>query len=516
MKNEKPDTQVLRSVVHIHYLIILLGIIGCSRKKTEVAWQQSFYQIGSQSSPKAADLNADGILDIVIGAGKEELAPTEQGILALNGKNGDLLWQQAADASIVGSAVFYDINGDGVKDVFIGGRNHSLKALDGKSGDLIWEYSYHHENDPVLQYARFNFYNSVLVPDQNHDGFQDLLTVNGGNWNALPNDTSERHPAVLMLFDSRNGKIIAADTMPDSHESYMSPLCFAHAGNENIQLIFGTGGETMGGSLYLATLDDLIKGQLYKAKAIATEEQHGFIAPPVLTDITEDGYTDIIAISHAGTASAIDGKSLEPIWETKFSQMESSNSFAVGYFNEDNIPDFFTMLSKGKWPDYSTASQVLLDGRDGVIIYQNNIGCFNLSTPVAYDIDNDGYDEAILSVNDYDCDIELTEDIRSPKSIRMRLIALDFQDRKEHIIDQAPSFKNIYSTPWLGDLDMDGFLDIVYTQYFNPNDLFRFMGMSVKRISTGIRMQGSPRWGEYMGTQSKSQFPTKKQYSLIE
>ena len=150
-------------------------------------WNEDFPVIGSQSSPRTTDLNGDGVLDIVIGAGKNEYQHSEQGIIAMDGKTGKMLWQQEASDQVYGSATFYDITDDGVTDVFIGGRSPHFKALDGKTGKLIWEYKYaDHEKDSILKYARFNFNNSVLVPDVNNDGLMDLLTVNGGNSYANP------------------------------------------------------------------------------------------------------------------------------------------------------------------------------------------------------------------------------------------------------------------------------------------------------------------------------------------
>jgi hypothetical protein len=325
------------------------------------------------------------------------------------------------------------------------------------------------------------------------------LTVNGGNWDAIPGDSSERYPGVLMLLDAATGNILAADTMPDGKESYMSPLCWERPGSGEVQIIFGTGGETFNGRLYMASLEDLLAGKLRRAKLIASEDGHGFIAPPVLADINRDGVPDIIAMSHAGKAWAVDGQTLNPIWEQEFVGLESSNSFAVGYFNEDDVPDFFTMLSRGTWPNYVAATQVLLDGRDGRVLYQEELGCFNLSSPIAYDLDHDGFDEALFSINDYDCGFQLTEEVRSPQNVSTQLLMLDFQEQRSQVIDQASGFKNIYSTPWLGDLDANNYLDIVYPQYYNPDDLFQFMGMTIKRISTGITMEEAPCWGEYMG-----------------
>jgi len=154
--------------------VALLFLVHCGRRKSELVWDKDFPVIGSQSSPRAADLNGDGVLDIVMGAGQNEFQFSKQGILALNGKTGELLWQQAATDQVYGSATFCDITGDGVKDVFIGGRSPHFRALNGKTGAVLWEYSYdQYKNDPIMQYARFNFNNSVLVPDQNNDGLQD-------------------------------------------------------------------------------------------------------------------------------------------------------------------------------------------------------------------------------------------------------------------------------------------------------------------------------------------------------
>src|SRR4051794_10590319 len=185
--------------------IIFVGIVwGCnqdnSKKGIAVAWSKDIPLIGSQSSPRTTDLNNDGTQDIIIGAGKNEFQHSDMGILAFDGKSGKLLWKQDAPDQVFGSATFCDVTGDGVKDVFIGGRSPQLKAIDGKSGALLWEYKYEpYKNDPIMHYARYNFNNSVLVPDQNNDGLNDLLTINGGNPLANPYSKVDRFPGVLML-----------------------------------------------------------------------------------------------------------------------------------------------------------------------------------------------------------------------------------------------------------------------------------------------------------------------------
>lgn len=483
----------------------LFFLLSCEPKKTELLWDQSFFQIGTQSSPRTADLNQDGVLDIVLGAGEGEVTPAEQGVIALDGRTGTLLWDQPTNASAVGSACFFDITGDQIPEVFIGGRDKLLKALNGQTGAVIWEYQYQYEQDPILQYARYNFYNSQLIPDQNQDGVPDLLTVNGGNWLAPPDSNQDRHPGVLMLLDLKTGAVLAADTMPDGKESYLSPLRYPSP-DPGIQILFGSGGETAGGHLYLADLQNLRAGTLSQAQVLATEEEHGFIGPPVMADLNEDQYPEIIVVSHAGTVLALDGKTHTPLWQQDFPGWESSNSLAVGQFNEEETPDFFLTLSKGVWPDYTRSRQVMLDGKTGAIQYQDSLDCWDLTSPVVYDLNGDGIDEVILVNNVFDCGLVITEDVPSPPTIETRLVWIDLQKGSLQPIDRTKDFKNFFSTPWIGDLDQDGYLDIIYVQCFNPNELYRFLGMRVKRISTNIPMREEVRWGAYMGSEGNGVF----------
>ncbi len=483
--------------------IIFFGIFSCNpapaKKQSIVIWNKDLPVIGSLSSPRAADLNGDGVLDIVMGAGKNEYQKTDMGILAFDGKSGNLLWKQSAIDQVFGSATFCDITGDKVKDILIGGRSPQLKAIDGKSGALIWDYNHeHYAKDPILHYARFNFNNSVLVPDQNNDGVEDLLTINGGNPLAKPYSEVDRFPGVLILFDSKTGDVIAADTMPDRKESYMTPLCFSQPGSKEIFVLFGTGGETIDGKLYLTTLTQLRAKKLSEAEIIATEQGHGFIAPPTLADINKDGYIDIIAISHSSKAIAIDGKDHHILWSRTFPGTECSNSFAPGYFTDDDIPDFFTFISKGAWPNSTGSIEVMLDGKNGSIAYMDSLGCTGFSSPVVYDLNDDGRDEAIISINNFDCSLGYA--LKSPRLMENKLIAINFADKSVSNMDHAQGFKNIFSTPWLGDIDNDGYLDLIYCQYFHYTDLVSFLGMRIKRIDMPVKIKKPVLWGAFLGS----------------
>src|SRR5688572_19620704 len=92
-------------------------------------WAVEFSNIGIHSSPRAADLNMDGVKDLIIGCGKKEFQALDSGIIAVDGATGKVLWNVPARDQIFGSAACLDINRDGVPDVIIGGRAAELKAI---------------------------------------------------------------------------------------------------------------------------------------------------------------------------------------------------------------------------------------------------------------------------------------------------------------------------------------------------------------------------------------------------
>ena len=492
----------------LNYVITFLCLLILSSCKDRVMrhiWEKSIPKIGSQSSPLASDLNGDNILDIIIGAGENEYQQSPQGVLAIDGSSGEIIWQAPCIDQIFGSPTLLDINSDDTDDIIIGGRSSQLYALNGVNGDRIWQYNPDkYANHPILKYANKNFYNSVVVPDCNGDGMKDILISNGGNHEVFQYVREGREVGVLLIIDAKSGAVIAADTVPDGNETYMTPI-YLEQENGSETIVFGTGGETFSGNLFTTTLEDLLNNDLSKAQIIASEESHGFISPPVFVDITNDNIYDIIAISHAGRMSAIDGENLQNIWQFKITDTESSNGLAVGHFNNDNVPDIFTFVSKGKWPWNTGSYQIMLDGLTGKLEYIDSIGCPRVSSPVAYDLNDDGIDEVIFSLDSFECNGFTS---RPPKSLLSKLIAINFKDKKIIPIDQNDKFKNVFTTPLLEDIDGDQYLDIIHAYYTHAEDLgiLIFDGMNIKRTSTPFKMTRPLKWGAYMGRNGEGIF----------
>lgn len=69
----------------------------------------------------------------------------------------------------------------------------------------------------------------------------------------------------ILLMSGRTGHVITWKGVPDGRESYYSPQVYTWLDGTQL-VLFGTGGETHGGSLWVIKLDDLIKGDIDKVK----------------------------------------------------------------------------------------------------------------------------------------------------------------------------------------------------------------------------------------------------------
>jgi len=484
-------SQLLNSYPFV-LLLALLALVSCETRSSS-SWTASFPNHGTNSSPRVADLNEDGVLDVIIGVCKNELHRTDTGVIALNGANGEIIWSVPARDQIFGSALLYDINRDNVADAVIGGRQAELMAIDGRTGQILWEHFPQGDTMYSGKVHLFNFYNAQLIPDQNQDGLDDILISNGGNFLAGIQNESTRDPGLIMILSSADGSTLAQDSVPDGRETYMSPVV-GRWGSDEISVVYGTGGETIGGHLYRIELSYLLDGDLSKSRALVADPEKGFIAPPILADINSDGVRDIIGNSYGGLMYALDGSTDSILWKVQLHHAEVNATPAVGYFNGDSVVDFFGYYGIGVWPDLKRTKQIMVNGATGKVEWVDSTGCFQSSSPIVLDIDGDQYDEVLMSVNDYNC---YTTDL---SEIENKLLVFDFNDDTTYQVGPVYKAKNLGSTPWIGDLDGDQKLDIVFTNMSGTLHIDEFGGLRVHRLSTDIPIYRSIRWGAYMGT----------------
>jgi hypothetical protein len=468
--------------------ILYYSFVSCTHK-SETEWRTTLRGIDSYSSVRMSDLNQDGVLDVVMGAGAKENNHSDSAVIAINGKNGKILWMAPGRNQYVGSAIFKDINADEIPDVFIGGRWAEFKAIDGSNGKTIWEFLPNRTHENPAAAGWYNFTSPQFIPDQDHDGVEDILVANGGDAMAWPTKT-ERPAGRLVIISTKNGKLLSYGIVPDGKETYMSPVCADINHDGELDIYFGTGGETIPGHLYRTTVAEVMKGGIMTADVLFASEKKGFVGPPVLVDVTQDDVPDVIANIAEGKIVAINGATDSLIWEMSMPLTEIYNCPGVGYFNNDSIPDFFANFGRGRYPNYNMQFQVLMDGRDGKVLFKDSIGEFQYASPITADFNNDGYDEVLLNLTTKNIYI-------GPFS---HLLLVDFHNKqKVGVGDTIWSMNYSPSTPLIGDIDGDRYLEIVYSgskilEYKNSPD-----ALVVMRYNTNIKVSNNPSWGAYMG-----------------
>jgi outer membrane protein assembly factor BamB len=488
-----------RSPVFLILIFVFAGfkpdsVLKEKSMENQLAWSTTLPNLGTLSSPRATDLNGDGILDLVVGMGRIEFQASDTAIVALDGKSGDIIWKRPAIDQIFGSATLLDINGDGVEDVVIGGRSAILQAIDGRDGTLIWDFVETNQLKKLVQKKYFNFYNPQLIPDITGDGLPEIIVSNGGNVLKAPYDP-DRPAGRIIVIDSSSGKIIIEAETPDKKETYHSVTMSNHVQIDEIEVVFGTGGETIGGKLYVVGLKDILNGDIKKAKVLAKNEDKGFVAPAVWADLNKDGIEDIIANAVDGKVYAFDGLTKKLIWEVSIPDTEIYSSPAVGFFTKDQTLDVFVNANIGIWPLFTDCSNVMIDGESGKIKYKQNFGSFQSTSPLALDINGDGVDEIIICENKSGTD-------RAGKKLFFNTIAvIDFakKGRKTSLLPMLAGH-NTSSTPWMGDLDNDNMLDIVFCHSNNMHHTYAFDGLQINLLKTDIPITKPLKWGAYMGS----------------
>ncbi len=454
-------------------------------------WHATIPGLGTFSSTRVADLNGDGTSDIILGAGRLEFQACDSAVIALDGKSGRMLWHVWASDQMFGSAIFQDIDQDGHPDILIPGRSSELIMISGYSGKVLWRFN--PKSVVNRKHDYFNFYNPQWIPDEDGDGLMDIIVSNGGDVKVAAYDPN-RKAGYLMIMSSKKGDVLKLAKMPDGKETYMSITVNPTKDLKDYEIVFGTGGETIGGHLYRGLLSQVRKGDLSEAIVLDSTADRGYIGPAARADITADGIHDLIVNAVNGRMMAFDGLTYNKLWEIERPDTETYGSMAIGLFNSDSIPDLFASYAMGSWPKLDWSTQFMADGKKGEIQFIDSLGFYQNSSPIAVDWDDDGKDEVLMSVN--------IQEIKNgfQKFFYNMLAVIDFKTNEVFQIGETFNGNNVSSTPWAGDLDRDGYLDIIYVHSTNLRHTYTFDGMQIHRISTKIPIKNKLPWGAYQGS----------------
>jgi len=443
------------------------------------------------SSPRFVDLNKDGVKDVVIGGGIESV-PSSHGVIALNGANGDELWSVPAYTQIYTSALFQDIDGDDIADVFIGGRAACFFAISGATGKVLWKFWDGNESDSRRK-GYLNFYSTQWLDDQNGDGFKDLLVANGGDYLA-PTGQTNRPRAVLMILSGKDGSMISNVKFPEDRESYYAP--HIHFNKRKANVLFGSGGETIDGKLWQVPLKSVQKGHMKKAKIILADSNKGFILNSVLADLTGNNKQDIISARMNGSIVAVDGCRGEVLWRSEFPGYECYVTPSLGNFTGDETPDIFTIMGKGTFPQYTTFKLVVIDGKTGELAWSEESGFNQFSPGISVDMDGDGIDEIIYVQNK----------LKNPETYEIgnQLRVVNIAKNTSAFLGDERSGISMASSPGIVDLENDGKEEVIVAT--SSLDMGQGAQYSIIECIDLLQSVKSISWPGYLGLKENGLF----------
>jgi hypothetical protein len=143
--------------------------------------------------------------------------------------------------------------------------------------------------------------------------------------------------------------------------------------------------------------------------------------------------------------------------------------------------DYESVTRSGTWPTIINSAQLLVDGKTGRVLYRDNLGGFQYASPVSADMNGDGLDDALLSLN--------TWYSGSYKNVAYsQLMVFDFNHQKNYPAGDTLLGQNLASTPWAGDLDGDGKLEVISCSTGVPrqtNDIDNPKALRISLLQTG-------------------------------
>jgi len=351
-------------------------------------------------------------------------------LAALTVANSKVIWTTAPGTSSFGYPLCVK-NGSEIS-VLTSGRIGTVASYTASTGQPRWTSL---SSDGPGE--RGNTYSVVPV----YDSSTFLVSHGGGSA-----DPSRDVPGGLLAFDEL-GRIAHTWAEPDSAEIYSSPAAVPRTPGYGV--FIGSGGERRGGSLHGVeyTRTDGFRSYFAVPSACSTG---GFVASPVVGDLSGDGALDVVGTDFCGTVHAVsqDG---EPRWQAKSSTPFGTANPLLVELSGDGILDVVAAFASANpsLPVTISApahSEVLaLDGPTGSILWRRELDDWVFASPVSADIDQDGIEDVVVQAASLNAG---------------RLLVLNGTDGSE--VMSFP-FGRSSGTPIFGDFDDNGGLDLLFT-----------------------------------------------------
>ncbi len=455
----------------------------------------------TSSSPAFADLDGDRVPDIVFGTGVDRTRPIGRRlqftgepavsgeVVAVSGATNRLLWKVPNPRDAFTTPRFARVNGDGVPDVIMGGREGVLTAYDGRNGNVLWRII---GDDVVKTPFPYYFLTPALIDDVNGDGVSDLVDTYGGNDTRLPKET--RDPGYLMVVSGADGRVLAMHKTPDGAETYASPVLYRRR-DGTAWIIFGTGGESLGGAEYRVPVSSLLDSSFAtKVERLVPAGAKGVIAPPTVVDLNGDGELDIVISTFDGRLIVLDGATGRVLWQHEDAREETYHSAAVVRLAPGRM-GLFVSRGIGAFPKYLGTVHRLYDAADGRALYEYRDPNYPGGAPLAVDLTGDGVDEILFF------------SIRFPAAHGARIHVLHLPS---HSLATHDLPANLWSTPAVADPRGTGKLELIALSWIagtqggtmaHPDLTWQLHRLDLSSTTPAFRS-----WAGYMGTATDGQF----------
>jgi hypothetical protein len=390
-------------------------------------------------------------------------SPCQVRLVGLDGTSGDIVWGRWVEFEIFAANCRADLNSDGLNDCIFGGREGALAAVDVHHDNVLWLA------DASITCPYYNYLFPLLIDDVDYDSVKDIVITHGGD-PTYPDSEINRTPGFVVVISGSTGRQISDHILtPDDHETYSSPVLYRTRDGAEL-VLFGSGGETIQGSLWALTLNSLkshvndyilknnvppyhinkmylapsCNDRLYSRPILNTHayssDKHepwmddcprinegsnhiwnkyticmyefvpggslGTMVPPVIVDMDRDGVMDVVVSQFGEHTLLYNGRTGSITWDHFVPNTQSYSIPAPLHFNDDGTLDLLVRINKGRWMKYDYSYMGVLDGTNGDLLWSFNCSMAVMNSPVTLLSKEKGQDAMIFVGNGCGQDIQ--------------------------------------------------------------------------------------------------------------
>ncbi len=376
----------------------------------------------TNSSPALADLDDDGLLEVVIAVYDENV------LYALNGEDGSILWSYPlnGDMPACSSPIICDLDDD-QKPEIVFWEDYTVHMLQGESGELVW-------SEQVVAFSGI----SPCAADLDGDGSPEVIVSTDSKTIALDGETGTELWTAEGYGIADYGSVVAEDTDLDGSAEVM---------------VFTAD------PVPAFCLLDGADGSLIWSTPIPGGPPYWYTPAPAFGDLDLDGYPEIVSCygdNDLVVMNALDG-SIQ--WSLEFPGCNIiASPCLVDIDGNDTLEIVVSLYFTNELRAFTCT---------GDSIWTNNIYYLPFATPAVADIDGDGIPE-IIQTSSY------------PYGF---LQVFDAETGSEEWIVYFDTM--LPSSPAVGDLDGDGYYDFVIVDHSYPNSFIYAMGTQPQGINPG-------------------------------